>query len=128
MKKFLLAIALLGAMALPEAAPAQTVTVLPEVIPSGTVVGLGNGPVEIKVVQGNVGLFTSSSTGVGSTSGSSTTLTLTATPATPPCIGCIIAAPNAGTITSGTTVTAFNGTTTVTLSAAMNVAAGTALA
>lgn len=110
----------------PAAALAQTVVTVPTVVVAHTVVDLGNGPTEVKIPQGNVGLFTSSGSGVGSTSGSSTTLTLTATAAAdPPCVGCIIS--GAG-ITSGTTVTAFNGTTGITLSAAMTVASSTALA
>lgn len=117
--------AMLFAMALP--ARAQVVTQLPVYIDnSGVVIDFGNGPLEIRVIQGNATLFTSSGTGVGSTSGSSTTLTLTATAAAnPPCVGCIISGTG---ITSGTTVAAFNGTTTITLSAAMTVAASTALA
>jgi hypothetical protein len=121
----------LAAMLPSEGALAQVVTQLPVYIDASTSSGpvaptdLGNGPLEFKVLQGNGILFSSSGTGVGSTSGASTTLTLTATPSTPPCVGCIIS--GAG-ITSGTTVAAFNGTTTITLSAAMTVAASTPLA
>lgn len=117
--------AMLFFMALP--AHAQVVTQLPVYLDnSGVVYDFGNGPLEFKIVSGNGGLFTQSATGVGSTSGSSTTLTLTATAAAnPPCVGCVISGTG---ITSGTTVAAFNGTTTVTLSAAMTVAASTALA
>lgn len=122
MKKVLLAM-LLALM--PSIAFAQTVTVLPAYININTISDLGNGPLEIRVVQGNAWLFTAQGSGIGSTSGSSTTLTLTATPTTAPCVGCLIS--GAG-ITSGTTVAAFNGTTTVTLSAAMTVAASTPLA
>lgn len=107
---------------------AQVVTQLPVYLDNGPnqVYDFGNGPMEIRVVQGNASLFTSSGTGVGSTSGSSTALTLTATAAaTPPCVGCVISGTG---ITSGTTVTAFNGTTGITLSAAMTVASSTALA
>jgi hypothetical protein len=110
----------------PTVALAQTVVQVPTVIVSNTVVDLGNGPTEIRTLQGSLGLFTSQGSGVGSTSGSSTTLTLTATAAAdPPCVGCIISGTG---ITSGTTVTAFNGTTGITLSAAMTVAASTPLA
>jgi hypothetical protein len=123
MRKFL--IAALVALA-PITAFAQTVVAVPTNISTRTVVDLGNGPTEIRTLQGNMGLFTSQGSGIGSTSGSSTTLTLTATAAAnPPCVGCIIS--GAG-ITSGTTVAAFNGTTGITLSAAMTVAASTALA
>lgn len=118
---------LLFAALLPASAFAQVVTQLPVYIDnSGVVYDFGNGPLEIRVVQGNASLFTSSATGVGSTSGSSTALTLTATAAAnPPCVGCIISGTG---VTSGTTVAAFNGTTGITLSAAMTVAASTALA
>jgi len=120
--------AALAALALlaPLPAMAQTVVQVPTVVASRTVVDLGNGPTEIRTLQGNMGLFTSQGSGVGSTSGSSTTLTLTATAAAdPPCVGCIISGTG---ITSGTTVSAFNGTTGITLSAAMTVASSTALA
>jgi hypothetical protein len=127
MIRFYLTIALLAlAAAFSEPALAQTVVQVPTVVASNTVVDLGNGPTEIRTLQGNMGLFTSQGSGVGSTSGSSTTLTLTATAAAdPPCVGCIISGTG---ITSGTTVAAFNGTTGITLSAAMTVAASTALA
>lgn len=120
--------AALAALALLAPAPAlaQTVVAVPTVVVPKTVVDLGNGPTEIRTLQGNMGLFTSQGAGVGSTSGSSTTLTLTATAAAdPPCVGCIISGTG---ITSGTTVAAFNGTTSITLSAAMTVASSTALA
>lgn len=108
-------------------ASAQVVTVLPVYLDnSGVVYDFGNGPIEVRMIGGAAGIFTSSGTGIGSTSGSSTTLTLTATAAAvPPCVGCIISGTG---ITSGTTVAAFNGTTTITLSAAMTVAASTPLA
>jgi len=108
---------------LPYAAPAQTVTQLPTVVTS-TVKDLGNGPMELKVVQGNAIIATSQSGGTsGNATSSSTALTVTATPATPPCVGCIIAGTG---ITSGTTVTATSGTS-ITLSAAMTVATSTTL-
>lgn len=86
---------------------------------------IGNGPVKVRVTQGNASIFTSQGSGVGSTSGSSTLLTLTTTPATPPIVGGLISGTG---ITSGTTVTAYNGTTGVTLSAAMTVPVSTAIA
>lgn len=110
---------------LPEAAFAQVVTQLPVFVAPRTVVDLGNGPLELMILQGEAGVFTTQGSGVGSTSGSSTTLTLTGTPAIAPCVGCVISGTG---ITSGTTVAAFNGTTTITLSAAMTVSASTALA
>jgi len=115
----------LALLALPFAAPAQVVTQLPQFTAARTVTDLGNGPTEIRMLQGSMGIFTSQGSGVGSTSGSSTTLTLTATPTTAPCTGCIISGTG---ITSGTTVSAYSAPTTITLSAAMTVAASTALA
>ena len=123
MKKIIIA-ALLAL--LPVSALAQVVTELPIIVTAHAVTDLGNGPTELLILGGNGALFTMQGAGVGSTSGSSTTLTLTATAAAdPPCVGCIIS--GAG-ITSGTTVAAFNGTTGITLSAAMTVAASTPLA
>lgn len=121
----MIAFAVVCAMLVP--ASAQVVTPLPVYLDnSGVVYDFGNGPLEIRMIGGAAGIFTASGTGVGSTSGSSTTLTLTATAAAvPPCVGCVISGTG---ITSGTTVAAFNGTTTITLSAAMTVAASTALA
>ena len=99
---------------------AQTAITLP--IAANAVADLGNGPIKVRMIAGNASIFTSQGSGVGSTSGSSLTLTLTATPATPPIVGALISGTG---ITSGTTVTAYNGTTGVTLSAAMTVAGGT---
>ncbi len=125
MIRFYLTIALLAlAAALSEPALAQTVVQVPTNVATRTVVDLGNGPTEIRVLGGNMGLFTSQSSGVGSTSGSATLLTLTATPLTVPCTGCIISGTG---ITSGTTVSAYSGVS-VTLSAAMTVASSTAVA
>jgi hypothetical protein len=118
--------ALLVALMPFSAAFAQTVVQVPLNINAGVVADLGNGPTEVRMLQGSMGLFTSQGSGTGSTSGSSTTLTLTATAAAnPPCVGCVISGTG---ITSGTTVSAFNGTTGITLSAAMTVAASTPLA
>ena len=116
---------LVAAFALaPLSALAQTVVAVPTVVSPRTVVDLGNGPTEVKVAQGNLGLFTSSGSGTGSTSGSATPLTLTATPLTVPCVGCIISGTG---ITSGTTVISYS-YPTIGLSAAMTVASGTAVA
>jgi hypothetical protein len=119
-------LAALLALALPEIpnAPAQTVTQQPQFIAPNTIKDLGNGPIELRTVLGNAWAFTSSGSGVGSTSGSATLLTLTATPTTVPLVGGIIS--GAG-ITSGTTVSAYSGVS-VTLSAAMTVAASTPVA
>jgi hypothetical protein len=104
------------------AVQAQTVTKQPNFVANGVWADLGNGPTEVFPIEGNGQAFSAIGGGVGSTSGSSATLTLTATPAVPPCVGCILSGTG---ITSGTTVSAFNGTTTVTMSAAMTVAAST---
>jgi hypothetical protein len=101
---------------------AQNAITLP--IAANAVADLGNGPIKARMIAGNASIFTSQGSGVGSTSGSSTALTLTGTPATPPIVGGLISGTG---ITSGTTVAAYNGTTGVTLSAAMTVAGGTAL-
>ncbi len=114
----------LALLMLPGIALAQTAIKQPYAIGSNAWVDLGNGPTEVLPVEGNGNLYTSGSTGVGSTSGSSTALTLTATPTFPPCVGCVISGTG---ITAGTTVTATS-TTSVTLSAAMTVASSTALA
>ena len=105
-------------------AGAQTVVQVPQNTTAQTVTDLGNGPTEIRMLQGNMGVFTSQSSGTGSTSGSSTTLTLTATPTTVPCVGCIISGTG---ITSGTTVVSSSGVSVV-LSAAMTVASSTKVA
>lgn len=110
----------------PGLAMAQTVTQWPGVVKSRGNYDFGNGPLKIRMVQGQSSFYTSQGAGTGGTGGtSSTALTLTATPATPPCVGCVISGTG---ITAGTTVAAYNGTTGVTLSAAMTVANGTALA
>jgi hypothetical protein len=86
-KKFLV-VALL--LALPGAAFAQSAAKQPSVASTGAWVDLGNGPTEVLPIEGSGNLYTRGSTGVGSTSGSSTALTLTATPTYPPCVGCAI--------------------------------------
>lgn len=117
-------VALFAALASLAPASAQTVTAQPNFVAPGQTLDLGPGPMELRAVSGNAQLFSGIGTGVGSTSGSSTTLTLTATPTIPPRVGSVIQ--GAG-ITAGTTVSAFNGTTTITLSAAMTVASSTPL-
>ena len=121
MKKIL---ALLTALFSATAAFAQNATQLPVPVQSPVVTDFGNGPLKLRVVQTYAYIFTSQGSGTGGTSGASTTLTLTATPTTPPIIGGYIS--GAG-ITDGTMVAGYNGTTTITLSAAMTVAPGTAL-
>ena len=109
----------LALLALPQIANAQTVTQQPSFVAPRTVLDVGNGAVEFKMLTGSMAIFTSQGSGVGSTIGSSTSLTLTAVPATAPCVGCIISGTG---ITSATTVASYNGVTTIGLSAAMNVA------
>jgi len=121
---FRAALAALALLALPLAVQAQTVTKQPQFTASATVTDLGNGPTELRMLQGSMGVFTSSGSGTGSTSGSSTTLTLTSTPTTVPCVGCIISGTG---ITSGTTVSSYSGVT-IGMSTAMTVAASTAVA
>lgn len=116
--RFILTLSVLCCTALP--AVAQTAITLP--IAANAVADLGNGPIKVRMIAGNASIFTAQSSGTGSTSGSSTALTLTATPATPPLVGGLIS--GAG-ITSGTTVAAYNGTTGITLSAAVTVVGGT---
>jgi len=121
---FSLAVLALAFLAPSDGALAQSVAALPVYVAPNAAVDLGAGPMETRAVIGGVTLQAPTGAGVGSTSGSSTTLTLTATPTVPPLVG----GPIQGSgITAGTTVAAFNGTTTITLSAAMTVASNTPL-
>jgi hypothetical protein len=99
---------------------AQTAITLP--IAANAIADLGNGPIKVRMVSGNASIFTSQGSGTGSTSGLSTTLTLTAAPTTPPIVGGLI---SGNGITSGTTVAAYDGIVTVTMSAAMTVPSST---
>lgn len=121
MKKLLL-LAML-ALIPSEGALAQSVTQLPVYIQNnnGQVYDFGNGPLELRVVLGSAQVFTSSGSGLSGAVAASVTMVLTAAPAVPPCVGCLIS--GAG-ITPGTTVAGFTGST-ITLSAAMTVAANT---
>lgn len=118
MQRLLYALLFLFCMA--AGAVAQTAITLPYA--ANAVADLGNGPLKARVTAGNASIFTSQGSGVGSTSGLSTTLALTSTPATPPIIGGLI---SGNGITSGTTVAAYNGVTSITLSAAMSVPSST---
>lgn len=111
------------ALALLSPATAQVVTQQPQFVAPRTVLDLGNGPTEIRVLTGSMGLFTSQGSGVGS--GTTTAVTLTATPAVPPCVGCILSGVG---VTSGTKVTAYNGTTGITTDTSQTIGASTALA
>lgn len=119
------AVSVAALVALSFAAQAQTVTQQPQFVAPRAILDLGNGPIELRMITGSMAVFTSQSSGVGSTSGSATLLTLTATPLTVPCVGCILSGTG---ITSGTTVASFNGGLQVGMSAAMTVAGGTAVA
>jgi hypothetical protein len=121
MKKLLAALLISCCTAV--SALAQNAVTLP--IAANAVADLGNGPVKVRMVAGNASIFTAQGSGLGSTSGSSTALTLTATPATPPLVGGLISGSG---IASGTTIAAYNGTTGITLSAAMTVSASTPVA
>ena len=123
MKKLLLVIGALVAMQC--AALAQVVTKLPVAVIAngGAVSDLGNGPLELRIAQGSAQIFTSQGSGVGTAT--TTALTLTTTPATPPIVGGFITCnvPTNCSIPANTTVTAFNGTTGVTLSATATITA-----
>ena len=118
--KFRAALAAL-ALLMPLPALAQSVVAVPTNVSPRTIVDLGNGPTELRVLQGNLGVFTSQGSGV---SGNSvTSITVTVTPTTIPCVGCIVSGTG---ITSGTTIVG-SGATYITLSASMYVATATTL-
>lgn len=120
------ALALVVVMALfPGVVLAQVVTQLPIYVDNnGGIADFGNGPLQFKALTGNGVLFTSSGSGLGS--GTTTAITLTATPTTnPPCVGCRIT--GAG-ITGTTTITAYNGTTGITVDTSQTIGASTPLA
>lgn len=121
MKKYLVAILFsLAAVA----AHAQSVTSLPQVINTLAVTDFGNGPLKFRVMQGDAYVFTSQGSGTGSTSGPATSLTLTAVPSTPPCIGCGVSGTG---VIPGTVVTAYDGVTSLTLSVSATVPAATSV-
>lgn len=114
-----LALLALALLALPFAADAQTVTQQPQFVAPNAVNDAGNGPLEFKMLTGSMAIFTSQGSGVTSTASSaSTAISLTAVPATAPCVGCQISGTG---ITSGTTVSSYNGVTQIGLSATMTV-------
>lgn len=121
-KRFFVGIAI-GLVMLTTPAMAQVVTQLPAYLNVNTITDLGNGPLELRTVLGNAWLFTAQGSGTGTAT--TTALTLTATPATPPIVGGFIScnAPTNCSIPANTTVTAFNGTTGVTLSATATITA-----
>lgn len=121
--RFIVGALLAAALSYAVPAVAQTVTQQPSFVAPRTVFDAGNGPTEFRMLTGSMAVFTSQGSGLGSTSGSATPLTLAATPLTPPCVGCQISGTG---ITSGTTVVAYSGVS-ITLSASMNVASPTTL-
>lgn len=120
--------ALFGAFAfiaafVPSAADAQSGAKQPAFIQNQQWADLGNGPFDVLPVEGNGAAYTSGGgAGVTGTSAASTALTLSGTPAVPPCVGCVITCDPTNTavctIPAATTVTAYNGTTGVTTSVA----------
>lgn len=120
----LLSLAVLAAIAVPGVASAQVVTQQPVFISPnpGVITDFGNGPMEMRIAMGNAMIGTSQGSGVGS--GTTTAVTLTATPAVPPCVGCLLSGTG---VTSGTTITAYNGTTGITTNTSQTIAASTAL-
>lgn len=101
-----------------SAANAQTVTQLPAYVKSGGAAkDFGNGPIELKILQGSAIFTTSQGFGVIS-SVSGTLITLTATPTNPPCVNSGIATSTAlncaiggGGITAGSLVGSYNPST-----------------
>jgi hypothetical protein len=113
--------ALTIAALLPEASLAQVVTQQPQFAAPRAVLDLGNGPTEIMPLLGNGFVFTSSGSGLGS--GTTTAITLTATPTVnPPCVGCQITGSG---ITGTTLITAYNGTTGITVNTSQTISAST---
>jgi len=116
--------ALFAAMLPTDGALAQTVTQQPLFLSPNVVTDLGNGPLELKMMNGGANVASVFGTGLGS--GSTTSITLTATPTVnPPCVGCLIS--GAG-ITGVTTITAYNGTTGITVNTSQTISASTPLA
>jgi hypothetical protein len=100
-----------------SAANAQTVTQLPVYVDGPAAKDFGNGPIELKIVQGNAIFTTSQGFGVIS-SVSGTLITLTATPTNIPCVNNGIATSTAlncaiggGGITAGSLVGSYNAST-----------------
>lgn len=132
MKK--LAIALLTSSALITAVAAQTVQRQPGYLAPNAWTDLGNGPTEVLVIEGSGSFYTAQGSGVGQTTGGAagTGITLTATPAVPPCVGCLLSgAANPSltttTIPAGAYVSAYNGTTVITMSTNVTIGTGATL-
>lgn len=111
---------------------AQDVVQLPGYIDNTpAVTDLGNGPQQLKILSGAAAVFTSQSSGVRNTNaaGMSTTIPLTAVPATPPCVGCLVSGTqtSGAAIPAGVRVTAYDGVTGITISSGLTIAAGTTI-
>lgn len=104
---------------------AQTVVAQPNFAAPRTVVDLGNGPTEILPLSGNGILFSQFGSATGSAPGTTALTLTTSQAANPPCIGCNVTCPSPVncSIPANTTVSAFNGTTLITLSAAATITA-----
>jgi hypothetical protein len=122
LRNLFLALAALVAIALPEGALAQVVSQQPKFVAPLAWLDVGNGPTEVLPLNGNGKLYSRMGTATSTAVSASTTMTLAATPTYAPCVGCVISGTG---ITAGTTVAAYNGTTGITLSAAMTVANNT---
>lgn len=120
------ALAALGLLALTAGVHAQTVSQQPLAIKAGAVSDLGNGPLKIRALSGGLGVFVSFGTGTSTTVSSSTSVTLNSTPSTTPCVGCVISGTGIP-VASSVTVTAYNGSTGLTLSNQVTVATGVTL-
>lgn len=120
-----LAVVLLAAAPF-DGVDAQNVVRQPAFIQSQQWLDLGNGPLDIQPVEGTGSIYSSLGTGIGSTTGSSTSLVLTAVPTVNiPCAGCIVSASSLGV--APVTITSFNGVTQIVLSSALTVPSNTAL-
>lgn len=116
----LAAVALFAALAFAIAcapASAQTVITLPQYVDQGAAKDFGNGPIQLKVVQGNALFVTSQGFGTVS-SATGTLITLSATPTNLPCVNSLIAtnttmncAIGGSGITSGTLIGSFTAST-----------------
>ena len=120
MKNFVIALLALFSI---SAAEAQTVTQQPGFVAANAWTDVGNGPTEVMAVEGSAALYTASGSGTGSAA-NSTSLVLTAIPAVPPCVGCLLSAAaspslTAVTIPAGAFIAAYNGVTQITMSTAV---------
>lgn len=120
-------LALIGGNAHAQTTP--TVLQLPAYLNNnvGQVYDFGNGPMEFKIVQGSAQLWTMQGSGTSQTVSASTSVTLNAVPASPPCVGCNIQSLGAAPGASSLTVASFNGVTLIGLSAAASIISGTTL-